>query len=164
MKTFENGTIRVNLTDEQFESFGGGRSDILSHAMMVLGNRSESALMENETPDENDIKKTAIENLTIDFLSDHCHYNVNDIIMRMTTGRIMSQGMQRDVETARAYAEREFTENPTPALTAARESIARQIESERSYRRSRSNCGWQIEIIGVMPQQIGMCRYQEVAA
>ena len=167
MQTFENGRIRVTLTDEQFDSFGGGRATILSHAMMVLGNRCEAALLdsENEQPTGAEIIKTALDDIMIEYLSEHCRYNVNETIMRYITARIMPQGMRREIESAIAYAQNELCENPKhTALSAARESLIRRIEDEKTYRKSRARCNWKIEIIGPMPEQIGMCRFQEVAA
>lgn len=167
MKIYENSRIRVTLTDEQFEQFGGGRATILSHAMVVLGNRSEAALLdvENEQPIDAEIRTSALENIMVDYLAEHAHYNVNDILSRMMAGRIMSQGMERDIEIATAFATTELRENPNhPELATARESLVRRIEDEKKYRKSRANSGWQIEIIGPMPTQIGMCRYQAVAA
>jgi hypothetical protein len=77
----------------------------------------------------------------------------------------MSEGMQRDVSAATVYATTELRENPNhPAISDARESIINRIEVEKKYRESRANSDWEIEIIGTMPSQIGMCRYQEVAA
>jgi hypothetical protein len=167
MQTFENNRIRVTLTDEQFASFGGGRATILSHAMMVLGNRSEAALLdsENEQPTDDEIIKTALDDIMIEYLADHCRYDITDTIMRYITARIMPEGMKREIESAVAYAQNELRENPNhPALAAARESIVRRIEDEKNYRKSRARCNWQIDIIGDMPDQIGMCRFQEVAA
>jgi hypothetical protein len=162
MKIYENTTIRVFLTDEQSEQWGHCRADILSHAMSVLGNRSEAALISAEPITPPEIMDRAIEDLTVNYLVDHCRYNANEVIMRMTTGRGVSGGMQRDVETARAYATSELRENPSPHLSAARNALKRLLGEEQKYRNSRARSDWRIDIIGIMPTQIGMCRYREV--
>ncbi len=164
MKTYENRTIRVTLTDEQSARWNDCRATILSHAMVVLGNRSEGKIVATETPTDEEIRTEAIERLRDEFILEHCRYNPCDVLMRLATGRIMSAGMWRDVETAVAHAHEEIERNPLPHLTSAREALQRRIDDEIRYRRSRANSEWNIEIIGIMPSQIGMCRYQEANA
>ena len=47
------------------------------------------------------------------------------------------------------------------ALNEARESLQGLLDNEKWYRQKFANQeGWQIEVIGTMPEIIGMCRYQ----
>lgn len=160
MKTYENARIRVTLTDEQSAKWNDRRDLILSHAMSVLGNRSEAAILETETVSDDEANESAIEELTYQYLSEHCRYNLAETLMRMNGGHRMSEGMSADVSAARTYARNELLNNPD-FIELGRKSLMMRADDEKQYRRARGNSEWQIEIIGLMPKQIGMCRYQE---
>jgi hypothetical protein len=160
MKTYENARIRVTLTEEQSARFDDRRDIILSHAMSVLGNRAEAAILETETVSDAEATESAVEELTYQYLSEHCRYNLGETLMRMNGGHRMSEGMSADVSAARAYARNELLNNPS-LVELGRKSLTLRAEDEKQYRRARGNSEWQIEIIGSMPKQIGMCRYQE---
>ena len=161
MKTYENARIRVTLTDEQSQKWHDSRALILSHAMSVLGNRSEAKILETETVSDDEATVSAIEELTYQYLSEHCRYNLSETLMRMNGGHRMSEGMSADVSAARAYARNELLNNPS-LVELGRKSLNLAAMHEKQYRAARGNSEWQIEIIGDMPEQIGMCRNLEV--
>lgn len=158
MKIYENTRIRVTLTEEQSQRFNHSRGEILSHAMAVLGNRSERAILETETISNEDVEQETIEELTYQYLSEHCRYNLNNVLMRMYGGYRMSEGMQADVSAAKMYARSALINNPK-LIEIGKKSLQLRANEEKRYRQSRANSNWKIEIIGEMPKQIGMCRY-----
>lgn len=164
MKTYENARIRVTLTDEQSANFDDCRATILSHAMRILGNRSEVALLEQEKPTEREIRNEAFDILVHEHLQQYCRYNYGELVMRMMGGHRLSDGMHRDIENARAYATTEIERNPAPYIKQAVELWHERQQLEMRYRHRFADQEWNIEIIGDMPEQIGMCRYQEVTA
>jgi hypothetical protein len=164
MKTYENARIRVTLTDEQSANFDDCRATILSHAMRILGNRSEVNILENEQPEEREIRNEAFDILKHEHLQEHCHYNYGELLMRMMGGHRMSDGMHRDIENANIYASEMLERNPAPYLERAKQSLADRQQLELRYRHRFADQNWDIQIIGDMPEQIGMCRYQEVVA
>ena len=160
MKTYENTRIRVTLTDEQSAKWNNRRDLILSHAMSVLGNRSEAKILETETVSDDEAAASAIEALTYQYLSEHCRYNLAETLMRMNGGHRMSTGMSSDVSAAKTHARNELLNNPS-LVDLGRKSLSFATMHEIQYRTARGNSEWQIEIIGEMPTWIGMCRYQE---
>jgi len=72
----------------------------------------------------------------------------------------MSEGMIADVNAAKVYARTELKNNPH-LLSIGREILEKRAGDEKEYRQNKAKSEWQIEIIGDMPAQIGMCRYQE---
>jgi len=160
MKTYENARIRVTLTDEQSAKWNDRRDLILSHAMSVLGNRSEAKILETETVSDDEATASALDELTYQYLSEHCRYSLAETLMRMNGGHRMSEGMSADVSAARAYARNELLNNPS-LVELGHKSLSFAAMHEKQYRINRGNSEWQIEIIGAMPAWIGMCRYQE---
>lgn len=157
MKIYENSKIRVTLTNDQSAKFDDCRDLILSHAMSILGNRAKAAILETETVSDAEANEAAIEELTYQYLSEHCHYDLGETLMRLNGRHRMSEGMAADVEAARAYACNELLNNPD-LVELGRKSLELRAEDEKQYRRARGDSEWQIEIIGSMPEQIGMCR------
>lgn len=158
-KIYENAKIRVTLTDEQSLKFDDDRAFILSHAMRVLGNQSEVRLLTTETHNENDVEAAAINELTYAYLSEHHRYNMAETIMRMNGGHRMSQGMVADVEAAKMYARHEMINNPERTITIGTRALELETDDEIQYRNRFANSTWDIQVIGEMPEQIGMCRY-----
>jgi hypothetical protein len=159
--TVINDRLRVTLPVSEFR----GRQDVFAAAMRVLAHRLELQIPTPE-PTEAEIQEYAIENLTHEYLVEHCRYNVGETIMRMMGGHRMSEGMAADVEAARSAARRELRENPEHHMNEARQQIQNNLDSDYQYHTSIARCcqNWKIEIIGPMPTQIGMCRFQGVAA
>lgn len=164
MKTYENTRIIVRLTDEQSGAFNDSRALILSHAMRILGNRSEVALLEQEAPTERELRNEAFDILVHEHLQQYCRYDYLNLVSRMNMGARLSDGMMRDIENARAYAERELEYNPEPYLEQAHQQWNERQQIELRYRHRFADQDWDIEIIGTMPEQIGMCRYQEATS
>jgi len=160
MKTYENERIRVILTDEQAEKWEDRRDLILSHAMSILGNRSEARILESEIVSDDEAKASALDELTYQYLAEHGRYNLNETIMRMGIGRAMPVGMWGDVNAAREYAKLELMNDPG-LIELGRKFIESARFNEIQYRKGRGSSDWQIKIIGKMPKQIGMCRYQD---
>ncbi len=160
MKIYENARIRVTLTDEQSARFNDRRDLILSHAMRVLGHRSELSILATETVSDDEARTETMEILTYQYLSEHCRYNLGETLMRMNGGHRMSCGMSADVDAAHAQARNELIENPA-LIELGRKSLADKLNLDRKYSGRIASSEWQIEIIGDMPKQIGMCRYQE---
>lgn len=160
MKTYENARILVSLTDEQSAKYQDCRAEILSHAMSVIGNRSEAEILETEEISDDDATEATTEELIYQYLAEHCRYNLSETLMRLRGGHRMSEGMSADVSAAEAFAALELRNNPE-LLDIGRKILAAAAEREQKYRRSRANSEWNIEIIGPMPAQIGMCRYHE---
>lgn len=161
MKIYENDRIRVKVTDEQSAAFDDNRALILSHAMRILGNRSEVALLEREEPTESEIVNEAFDIIFHEHLQQHCHYEYMSVVSRMNMGARMSDGMKRDIENARTYASSEIERNPEPYIEQARQLLDQEKQLELRYRHRFADQDWDIEIIGDMPDQIGLCRYQE---
>ena len=177
MQTFENDRIRVTVSDELAKQYDAEyiahlqgkqtpeqilRGLVLSDAMSILGNSSEAALLESEPITGQQIEDRAIELLTIQHLIEHCRYNVGETLMRMNGGHRMSLGMAADVDAANAWARNELRTNRTESMDLGKKSIMDERERNLRYRRAKSSReGFQIEIIGPMPSEIGLCRYQE---
>lgn len=156
--TVTNGRLRVTLPESNFRS----REHVFTGAMRVLGHRSELTIPVPE-PTEAEIQERAIENLTYEYLTENCRYNVGETIMRMMGGHMMSDGMAADVAAAGAAARRELRENPEPYMQEAKQQIHDQLRRDREYHENISSyCqDWKIEIIGPMPERIGTCRFVE---
>lgn len=156
--TVTNDTLRVTLPEAEFR----GRYDVFNRAMRTLGNRSELKLLESEMPTTDEITDRARQNMVFDYLSEHCRYNLIVTLKRMTGGHVMSPGMQRDVDAARAYADGVLSGvDAAPALSEASEQLLSERAAEMEFRVAggRDCANWEIEIVGKMPEQIGMCRY-----
>lgn len=153
--TVENGRLRVTLDKFEFEKIG--RYGVFNDAMRMLGNKSEAAILEQEPIIDDKIMTQAIEIAFADYLHDHCHYNVSETLMRYDGGHRMSEGMQADVSAARSYANTHWRDYSTNAKT----GLKTMRDYELKYRRAVEGLcgGWKIEIIGAMPEWIGMCRY-----
>jgi hypothetical protein len=183
MQTFENNRIRVTVSDDVAAKYYERsfylahiqgtqtheqilRGLILSDAMSILGNASELEILEalggaNAIRDM-DIENTALDMLTYEYLAEHCRYNLSETLMRMAGGHRMSEGMEADVYSAKLYAVRELTNNPKPAMGRAEKTLKYLKQCEINYRRAKSSReGFEIEIIGPMPEHIGLCRFDE---
>jgi hypothetical protein len=169
MKTFKNDTIMVTITDEiaiSYEEWASRRGQtlrgvILSQAMSILGNESEKKLLEHESFSEQEIEAEAMNALIFEYLSEHCRYNLAETLMRTNGGHRMPPGMAADVSAARSYAQNELSNNRRESLEIGRKSLKMDKSADLEYRTARSKRdGWEIEILGPMPSQIGMCRYE----
>lgn len=156
---YENDRIRVVLTDEQSTAFDDSREKILSHAMRVLGNQSEARILKSEGHQEDEVKDAALRELTYEYLSGHHRYDLTETIMRFNGGHRMSKGMAADVDAAKHYAQHRIIEDPEQATAIGRRALNIELNSEIKYRGRFANNTWDIQIIGEMPEQIGMCRY-----
>lgn len=158
-KLYENNRIRVTLTDEQSTVFNDSREKILSHAMRVLGNQSESRILKSESHGAEDVEYAALQELTYEYLSKHHRYDLTETIMRLNGKHRMSKGMIADVDAAKRYAQHRMIEDPEQAAVIGRRALDIELKSEVKYRDRFANNAWDIQIIGEMPEQIGMCRY-----
>jgi len=155
--TVINDTLRVTLPESEFN----GRQDVFTRAMRMLGHTSELQIPDPPIMDQQ-VRDIAMQNLTYQFLAEHCHYDLSQVIARLNGGHRLSAGMQADVDAARARARAELNDNPKPHIDEAWRDLEREQSSERKYHEHiAGDCnGWKIEIIGVMPDQIGLCRYR----
>lgn len=200
-----SGDVRVH-SPEQIQ-----RGLILSEAMSKLGNASELKFLENEEPDSFEVTKLAKLTLMRNYLEQYGRYNADDAMMRYEEGHRMSQGMQRDVMEAEAYAQGQLApisdedartdlinyvlecvasgteptqrelhfkkklmdmkttgalgDEAASAVAEAADALNFFHEIELRYRKAHANMdGWQIEVIGDMPDQIGLCRYAAEAS
>lgn len=186
------------------------RGRILSSAMSRLGNHAE--LKRRSGPrdakaDAAEIRAGARYYLMMEYLNEHSAYDPGDLMARYQNGRLRTEGADRDLSMARAYAEgilapwphekiielaretiapltadgRQMTamekhildekirllsnadrRGAESALAQAAECLNRQIETELYYHNMNGDMtGWDIEIIGEMPRQIGLCIYGE---
>ncbi len=179
MITVQNDRIRVTVSDDVAAEYSERsiylahiqgtqtpeqiqRGLVLSDAMSILGNSSEVTILESEPITEHEIEDRVIELLTIQHLIEHCRYNVGETLMRMNDGHRMSLGMEADVEAARSWAHNKLRTNRSESMEIGKKSIIDERDRNLRYRQAKSNRdGFQIEIIGPMPSEIGLCRYQE---
>lgn len=183
MQTFGNNRIRVTVSDgtvngyrdraEYISRIQGSQAPdqilrglILSDAMLILGNASELKILEAlggaDAIRDMDVENTALEILIYEHLAEHGRYNLPETLMRMRGGHRMSEGMEADVYSAKLYAVRELANNPKPAMERAEKTLKYLKQCELNYRRAKSNRdGFKIEIIGPMPEHIGLCRFDE---
>lgn len=155
--TVTNDTLRVTLPLDEYH----GRYNVFHRAMRMMGNSSEHELLLREGIPENEIEHEAFECLRDEWIIENTRYSPSEVLMRLNGGHRMSEGMRADVSAACIHAARELRENRTAALASARASIQIRHDAELKYRShyARDCEGWKIEIIGVMPEQIGLCRY-----
>jgi putative transposon-encoded protein len=157
MTIFENNRIRVEITDEQSAAWNHDRAKILSRAMQILGNRSESQCMESDVYTDEEYIAEGISAFVSDYLVEKFPDNCGEILMRMRENRRLAPGMVRGIAGANAFA------NSKPRdeiINRGKKSIEYDIATEKNYRHRFDKNDWKIEIIGDMPEQIGMCRYK----
>jgi len=157
--TVVNDRLRVTLPQSEYL----GRHNVFTRAMRMMGNRSELGLLEQESIPYEELERVALECARDEYLIEHTRYGASCVLMRLYGGHRMSEGMQADVSAATTHALHELRENRSALLSQARTALQFQRDCEINYRRHYANdCqGWKIEIIAPMPEQIGMCRYQE---
>lgn len=157
--TVTNDRLRVTLPGSEFVS----REQVFTVAMRVLGHRYETTMPPVEPTDE-EIEQAAFDGLMYEFLAEDCRYNLGEVIMRLRGGHKMSEGMSAAVEAAGVRARHEFRNNPAPHLAEAKQRLTDVLNLDARYHAMIAAwCpNWQIEIIGDMPDQIGMCRYNAV--
>ena len=158
--TVQNARIRVTLPADEFNNIG--KCETLNWAMRVLGNRVESGLMETETlNNDNENNRAVFDFFVHKYLMEHGRYRIEQIWLRYVGGHRMSDGMAADISAAQSYA---LTMINTPAakeiLTDIEKFNIHMHLSEIQHRRLIGDCDWKIEIIGEMPNQIGLCRYE----
>lgn len=178
--TCGNGTLVVTLPTDEFARVG--RYGVFNSAMRMLGNRSEAKILDSEPINSAEIMRLAHESLVFDYIRKHCVRYCKQILIRMPAGRIMTPSMEADVAKADAYADgvlspitheqlqdwaREMrlgVNGPTADIVLAEVTEYleryRQLELERRRVIGNSCLGWRIEIVGKMPERIGLCRYQ----
>lgn len=157
MPIFENNRIRVDLTDEQSLAWNHDRAKILSHAMQILGNRSESQCLESDVYSEEEYITEGINAFVSDYIVEKFHDNCGEILMRMRENRRLAPGMIRGITAANAIANSKSREE---IIDRGKKSIEFALKTEKSYRHRFDKNDWKIEIRGNMPEQIGMCRYK----
>lgn len=160
--TVVNDRLRVTLPAIEYRS----REDVFTRAMRTLGNRSELKLLDTDpAPTEDEITARALQNLTIDALTECCRYNISTVIMRWLGGHRMSSGMEADLVAAQSRARMELRDNPKKYMDEACAAFKRERDLDKRYRAWRAGdcANWRIEILdpAIMPEQTGMCRYQE---
>ena len=157
--TVVNNRLRVTLPQSEYR----GRYNTFTRAMRMLGNKSELRLLESESVSDEELERVATECARDEYLIENTHYRPAEVMMRLYGGHIMSEGMRADVRAATTHAMRELRDNRDSLLSQARTSLQFHRDNEICYRQHYANdCrGWKIEIIAPMPEQIGMCRYQE---
>lgn len=176
---FENDRIRVTVPpidiDEMWEHAEYAaqlqgrqtkeqalRGLVLSHAMSILGNRSELQKLESEEFTEEAIKKAALNLLFVGYLQEpgHCSYNLSELLTRVNGGHRLSPGMESTVDAARTYAVKYAGDNPVDAYKIGLEALQFSKSADVRYRTNRSRSNWEIEIKTPenMPDQIGLCR------
>lgn len=157
MPIFENNRIRVMLTDEQATAWGNDRAKILSRAMQILGNRSEAQCMESDVYSDEEYITRGLSAFVSDYIVEKFPDNCGEILMRMRENRRLAPGMVRGITAANAIANSKPREE---IIDRGKKSIEFDLKTEKPYRHRFDKNDWKIEIIGDMPEQIGMCRYK----
>jgi hypothetical protein len=158
MPIFENSRIRVNLTDEWAAAWGNDRAKILSRAMEILGNRSEAQCMGSDIYTDEEYIAEGISAFISDYIVEKFPDNCGEILMRMRENRRLAPGMIRGIAGANAFANSKPREE---IIDRGKKSIEFDISIEKKYRHRFDKNDWKIEIIGDMPEQIGLCRYKK---
>ncbi|WP_434666815.1 hypothetical protein [Aeromonas sp. NJAU223] len=115
--TVENSRIRVTVSREIADKFlptgvtgrdespgQAQRGRLLSAAMGKLASATELRLRLTNDIERADIIALAHKILVRDYLEEHSHYNVNEVIMRLEEGHLMHKYMAQEVTLANAHA------------------------------------------------------------
>lgn len=157
MPIFENNRIRVTLTDEQSVAWNHDRAKILSRAMEILGNRSEAQCMESDVYSEEEYITEGISAFISDYIVEKFPDKCGEILMRMREGRRIPHQWAMGITAANALANSKPREE---IIARGKKSIEFSLKTEKNYRHRFDKNDWKIEIVGDMPEQIGMCRYK----
>lgn len=160
--TFENAKIRVTIPvavwERRMAEYGATaqhvRGTILSDAMAQIGYRwTEQELRGLPEPTETECRAWAEDSIFIREIFHGQHpYSPVDIMRRI--GGNMSAGMASVVAEARKIARETVTADD---IEAARKKIVEGRARDAHFYRARGNWpGWEIEVIGELPKQIGM--------
>lgn len=157
MRTFENKRIRVELTDEQAAKFDNDRAKILSHAMVILGNQSESKQLDKDEYTDDEYYENGTHAFFFDHLADQHPDNVGEIIYRLENNHRIPRRWAMSISGAQAHASSHTRDE---IIERGKKAIEFDQKLEKKYRNRFNDSDWNIEIIGDMPEQIGMCRYK----
>ena len=157
MKIFENKRIRVELTDEQAAKFDNDRALILSHAMKILGNQSESQLIDQDTYTDEEYFNEGVHAYFFDWLAEENPENVGEIIYRLENNHRIPRRWSMSISGAHAHAS---SHTQDEIIERGRQAIKSDLAIEKKYRSRFDTSDWNIEIIGDMPEQIGTCRFK----
>lgn len=157
MPIFENKRIKVELTDEQAAKFDNDRALILSHAMKIIGNQSESQLMDQDTYTDEEYFNEGVHAYFFDRLAEEHPENVGEIIYRLENNHRISQRWSMSISGAHAHASSHTRDE---IIDRGRQAIKYNQAIEKKYRSRFDKSDWNIKIIGDMPEQIGMCRFK----
>jgi len=131
------------------------RGHFLDRAMRVIGNTSELSLIKDNEVSDEEVEVLAQQIAILRYLDEHGKYSADETMMRGLGGHRMSLGMSLDWSNA---LKAEVFQSD---LDAAKHSILTMRETEMRYRSGQSNGhGMVIEVIGSLPEQIGLCRVQ----
>lgn len=170
---FVNDRISVTIPDSTWTRYveraqgneTAARGHVLSDAMVRLAHAWERDHWTPTEASDADVRELALRILTMQYFRDGnpgetCAYDVGRLLERWDAGAMMSPGQIEVMKNhARAWALNNLDE---AALDRARANIALGDEIDRRYHEKRAMTGgdgWEIEIIGPMPSQIGLCRY-----
>jgi len=156
-KIYENKRIRVELTDEQAAKFDNDRGKILSRAMQILGNQSEAQQMDSDPVTENECFDEGLKSYLYDYLTEKHPDNVGEIIYRLTNGHRIPKRWAMSISGGKAKA---TSQQRDDIIKRGKQAIESELILEKTYRHRFDNSDWNIEIIGDMPEQIGMCRFK----
>lgn len=172
MKTVENKTIRVTVSDELYSKYlknngsktetleQRARGEILSDAMRCIGNSHELIFMELEAQMGFDSRYDEIvDYLIAKYICEHHELESSEILMRYFEGHRMSERMRSIVIVAQVNALNALKNNREDVLNEFKIFAKHKFNIESNYRRRFSKInGMEIEILGKLPQQIGLCR------
>ena len=157
MVVFENKRIRVELTDEQAAKFDNDRGKILSHAMRILGNQSEAQNVDSDIFTEDEYFEQGIQSYFYDDLVKKHPDHIGEIIYRINNRHRIPQRWAMSISGAKTYASAQPRDE---IINRGKQAIEAELILESKYRHRFDNSDWKIEIIGDMPEQIGMCRFK----
>jgi len=157
MKIFENKRIRVELTEEQSARFDNDRAKILSQAMKILGNQSEAHQLEGDIFTDDECFEEGLQSYFYDVLSKHHPDDIGEIIYRLNNGHRIPQRWNMSISGAKQQASAQPRDE---IIKRGRQAIKADQILEKKYRHRFDDSDWKIEIIGDMPEQIGMCRFK----
>lgn len=157
MPVFENKRIRVELTDEQAAKFDNDRGKILSQAMRILGNQSEAQQLDADIYTADECFEEGLQSYFYDYLAKQHPDNVGEIIHRLNNKHRIPQRWAMSISGAKAHASAQPRDE---ILKRGKQAIEAEQTLEKKYRHRFDDSDWKIEIIGDMPDQIGMCRFK----
>lgn len=147
--TSKSGSTIVQIPDEEFEKLvtefqsrtrGGSETPEQAASGWLLTQAAQRQewqcrIDEFVEPSEEQINTMAQciarDRYLVEYLFEHCHYNVGETLMRATGGHRMGEGMARDYSTAQAWAGLQVRENGFTAED--RNSAYWQLTDDRDY-------------------------------